>query len=442
MSQRRALATIWVVGLLILSGVSAAWGIDFTQRSVSRSRQFIVYCPDVRLRMAVTGFVETAKSAVLDAVGLRDHWKLPIIVNLERPATSNPGQPLCRTRLINTEEGCKVEIDIALRTEQFKEVYFPQQIVRAILLEIAYRDHPPADGAPYANPPAWLVEGLSERFQAQATSTRPDAALFKQLIDTGRLPTARDFLASNVDVMDSTSRTVYGACASSLMDMLLAMPNGSRNFGKMILDLPQFDGDSVNLLFKHFPELGTNDASLEKWWTLGIARNSASERYLGMTVPETDAQLSSLLTISIVTDEKSGEKTSFELPDYAKFIKLRTAQAALFKQSNALAALLPQAHPLLRPVVIEYQRIVAELARGKTHRTDESLREIGNYRAMIVERIDKIADYLNWFEATQMPERSGAFDSYMKAATALENSAPPKRDDAITRYIDQVEREF
>ncbi|MEI6351165.1 MAG: hypothetical protein WCP06_08665 [Verrucomicrobiota bacterium] len=442
MSHWRAWVAAGISGLLLLSGSSTAQALDLRQRSISTSRQFIVYCPDVRLRMAVAGFVETAKSTVLQALGLGDHWKMPIVVNLENPSTSNPGRPLCVTRLINTDEGCKVEIDVALRTEQFREVYFPQQIVRAILLEITYRDHPPGDGKAYSNPPAWLVEGLAEQFQARATASQPNAALFQQLIQTGRLPSARDFLASNVEVMDSTSRAIFAACSSSLLEMLIALPEGRQNLSRMTRDLNQFDGESANLLLSHFPQLGNTEATLEKWWTLGLAHNSASERYLGLTVPETEARLSSLMTVSIVTDEKTGAKTAFDLSDYPKFMKLRTAQPALFARSNELAGLLPQANPLLRPVVIEYGRIVADLARGKTHHADEALRDMRTYRTMIVERMDSISDYLNWFEATQMPEQSGAFDRYMKTATALENSAPPKRNDAITRYIDQVDREF
>jgi len=70
------------------------------------------------------------------------------------------------------------------------------------------------------------------------------------------------------------------------------------------------------------------------------------------------------------------------------------------------------------------------------------LRSIANYRALIVERMDKIDDYLNWYEATQMPEPSGAFEDFMQGSKALEKWTPPKRNDAISNYIDQLQREF
>ena len=432
------LALLWVA----VRGEASPVTPGYAQRSISRTQQFVVYCQDVGLRMAVTGYVETVKASVLEELGMGDHWKLPIIVNLMRPRTTATGVPLCQVRLFNTDEGSKLEIDIALREDQFKEVHFPQQIIRTLLLELAYRNHPPSDGEHFAQPPSWLVEGFAERFQSHATDSVRNAALFKQLIDTGRLPNIRDFLQSNVEVMDSTSQAVYAACASSLVEMLAGLPGGKAGLARIVHGFPDSTADPGSFLVTCFPSLGDAAKSLEKWWTLGLARSSTADSYLGLSVPETNSRISPLLTLQVVTDEKKGTKTSFALSDYKSYLKFRTAPAALFLLGNAFATLQPKAHPLLRPVVFEYQKTVAELARGKTRRVDTTLRELENYRTMIVERMDKISDYLNWFEATQMPERSGAFDGFLKAAAALEHSQAPKRNDPLSRYIDQVEREF
>src|SRR5437762_3541859 len=96
---------------LLLAGICAFWGstlvpvtaraFDFTQRSVSHSQQFIIYCPDVGLRMAVTSYVETAKDLVLETLGIGDHWKIPIVLNLQRPRTEDAAKPLCQVNLLN-----------------------------------------------------------------------------------------------------------------------------------------------------------------------------------------------------------------------------------------------------------------------------------------------------------------------------------------------------
>ena len=415
---------------------------NFAQRSVSRSGQFIIYCPDVGLRVAVTGYVETLKTALLEELGTGDHWKLPVVLNLQHPSTATGSAPLCQVRFFNTEDGSKLQVDVTLREDQFREVRFPQQIIRAVLTELAYRDHPPHEGDLLSSPPAWLVEGLAERFQIRATEKERNAALFKQLIDTGRLPKLRDFLKSNVEAMDSTSRAVYAACSASLLDMLEGLPNGKAALTHLVRDFPNAQGDDAGLLVKFYPTLAGGDAAMEKWWTLGLARASATDRYLGLSLSDTDAKLSPLLSLQVVTDEKKGTKSAFAIADYKEYLKFRTAKAALFARGNDFASLQAQAHPLLRPVVLEYQRIVADLARGNTGRIETRLRETTNYRAMIIERMGKIGDYMNWFEATQMPERSGAFDNYLKAARALGNQAPPRREDPMSRYLDQAEREF
>lgn len=428
------------LGFVLAPGSGRAF--EPVQRSISSSQQFIVYCSDARLRLAVTGYVETAKRDVLEALGVGDHWKFPIVIELRRPVSTDVGQPLRQVGLIETEGGWKVQIDVVLREDEFKQVRFPQLIIRGILLELAYRKHPPTVGLSYHQPPSWLVEGLARNMQVKATAMEPNGAVFRQLIETGHLPSIQDFLKSNVETMDPTSLTVHGSCAASLLDMLAGLPGGQAALVRMLEGLGESDGDPVALLLKHFPTLGGNEVALEKWWTLGLARYSTLDRHLALNVTETDARLTPLLNLTVVTDVKKGTKQEFTLANYKEFIKYPGAKAALFAQSNTLAGLIPQAHPLLRPVVAEYQRIATELANGKKRRMDEALSEAANFRVMIVQRMDKVADYLNWYEATQMSERSGAFDDYLKGAKAIEKMAPPKRNDSISKYIDMVQREF
>ena len=416
--------------------------LDPVPRSVSRSRQFVVYSADARLRMAVASYVETAKQDVLETFGVGDHWKFPIVIDLKPAVSTDSKQPLSRVSLVETEGGWKVQIDVVLREGEFKTVRLPQAVIRAILLELACREHPPTIGAPYTEPPSWLLEALVHNMQTRATGTEPNAALFRQLIETGNLPKIRDFLTNKVEVMDATSLAVYSACASSLLEMLVATPDGKASLTRMVKGLGDSDGDAVAQLLKHFPALGGSEAALEKWWTLGLARYSILDSHLARTVPETDARLTAILKLTLVTDEKKGTKEDYTLADYKTFLKHPGAKAVLYEQCNALGQLMTQAHPLLRPVVLEYQRIAIDLARGKTRRMDGALRSIEEYRGLIVDRMDKISDYMNWYEATQVTGQSGAFEDFLKAGREMEKATPPKRNDAISNYLDQVQREF
>ncbi|XHR28496.1 MAG: hypothetical protein ACFUZC_21595 [Chthoniobacteraceae bacterium] len=419
-----------------------ARGMGAAQRSISQSGQFVIYCPDVRMRLAVASFAETAKRDVLETLKVGDHWKMPVVIDLRLPSSTDPNRVLSRVQLIQTDGGWKTEVDITLREGQFKDVRFPQLMVRAILLEMAYRDRPPGVGSRYNEPPAWLVEGLAQISQRRATGASPNAPLFRQMIETGKLQGIGAFLRSNVAPMDGTSLDVYDMCAASLVNLLIDMPGGPAGLAKLVKELPSSDGDPVALLLKSFPSLGGSETSLEKWWTLGLARTSVSDGASMITAAETDARLTPILTLSLVTDEKKKTKTDFALSDYKTYLKNPGARPALAAKGGALAVLLARAHPLMRPVVQEYLRIVSMLAQGRSRGMDKALADVVAYRSLIVGRMDKIEDYLNWYEATQMPEQSGAFADYMKSAKAFEKQAPPKRNDAISRYIDQLEREF
>ena len=418
------------------------WTYEFAQRSVSNSGQFIVYCPDVGLRLAVTSYAETAKEEVLKALGQGDHWKFPIVIDLRRPASTDTNIPLRQVRMVLTDGGWRVEAIVLLRQDELKQVRFPQLLMRAILLELAYRDHPPEVGKPCTDPPSWLVESLADAMQAQTTGAKPNAALFQQMIATGELPKIRDFLTSNVDAMDAASLAVHDSCASSLLAMLTGTPEGKASLSRMVKGMGNSDGDPVALLLKYFPVLGDSETNLEKWWTLGLARYSLMDASNAMTVAETDARLTPLLTLTVVTDEKTKDKKEFAFSDFKTFLKLPGAKLALLEQSKGLVELMARAHPLLRPVIQQYLNISNDLATGKKRGIEKSLSEVAGYRELIVARMDKIDDYLNWFEATQMPERSRAFDDFLQSAKAEEKWTPPKRNDAISKYIDQLQREF
>jgi hypothetical protein len=59
------------------------------ERSVSTSRQFIVYGPDVRLRGAICEIGERVKKETLALLRQPDGWKTPIVVNAQ-PAQGEP----------------------------------------------------------------------------------------------------------------------------------------------------------------------------------------------------------------------------------------------------------------------------------------------------------------------------------------------------------------
>ena len=159
-----------------------------------------------------------------------------------------------------------------------------------------------------------------------------------------------------------------------------------------------------------------------------------------MTVEETEKRLVPLLEIELVID-KAGTKKTFAIGEYAQFIKLPAARVAMAARQKAMVALSAQANPLFRPIVADYDEIFSLLARGKTRRISERLEGIEEFRAIVLHRMDQIADYLNWYEATQFGTHTNAFDSYLKAANEVSREEA-RRSDPIARYLDLLEKEY
>jgi di/tricarboxylate transporter len=108
---------------------------------------------------------------------------------------------------------------------------------------------------------------------------------------------------------------------------------------------------------------------------------------------------------------------------------------------SELMALSTRANAILRPVLEDYSKLAGQLARGNKQKVAERIAQIEQYRNSVLHRITDIADYLNWFEATQIGTRSGAFDSYLKAANEI-SLQDNRRSGPIAEYMDQLQQEF
>ena len=116
--------------------------------------------------------------------------------------------------------------------------------------------------------------------------------------------------------------------------------------------------------------------------------------------------------------------------------------AILSGTSLALTKLSIRAHPLYRPLIADYLAVIKDLETGK-HLKDlpERLRKTDATTASLRAELSRIEDYLDWFEATQQEEQGDEFRDYLRAEDELKRPPPP-RNDPISRYLDEVAREF
>jgi hypothetical protein len=428
-------ALLWLA-MLVAAGSMPSRAIDLRQRSESGTRQFIVYSEDVRLRQRVASFSEEVKTDVLQLLGESDLWKAPVVITLSRATTMDLGEPPARLRVAETQPGFKIEIQVKIGSDP-AAVNLRKVLLRAVLLEYAHRRTGVNAGQAVVEAPWWIIEGLFE--MARRREQGADSTLFQRLVETNRLPPIGNFLAQKPDELGPTALAVDRALAMCLLELLIAQPDGRANLARLLRDWPQSDGDPAALLARHFPALGSGPI-LQKWWTLNLARMAAADRYQSLSVEETEKALVPLLQMELVTN-KEGEKKTFSVAEFTQYLKLPASRAVLNSRHAEVIALSTRVNALYRPVVSEYEGIFSALARGKSRGMHERLLKAEEYRRLVLYRSAAIADYLNWFEATQTRSSSGVFDNYLKTAGQF-SEQEQKQKGPLARYLDEIEREL
>ena len=438
----------WAACGLLWCGLTAnvVQGLDLMPRSFSRSRQFVVYAKDGALRGAIGTLAEDTKEELLRALGQPDHWQLPIVVDLRTP---EPGlldvRPPVRLTVAQTGSGLKIELDLLLG-EAGRGTRIRDEIVRTLLIEMAYRSHANLDSGQGATlPPAWLVEGFSAYVDNLEDGV--SASMYAALLPTTDSVSISDFLAREPSAMDSTSRGVYRAYSYDLVSLLLQDLEGGRaGMLAFIHDLPTLtpeEARSAGVLAQHFPQLAGSPDGLEKWWALGLARLSTADQFHPYTTQETEQHLLPLLSFQNLPDPKRpGVTKTYTLDDYAEFTGHKQNRQLLEGTRRGLVELSGRANPLSRPIVLGYQEVVETLEQEHTKGVGPRLQTLAAERKRVLKQREQIADYLNWYEATQVPEQSGAFETYFRAARQLENPQPVHRPDAVSAYLDELETEY
>lgn len=419
--------------------------LDIMPHSSSRSRQFVVYAKDSVVRNAVGTLGDDAKTELLRALGLGDDWKLPIVVDLRPPEPGLPdARPPVRLTLAQTGLGLKVELDLLLG-EAGRGTRIRDELVRALLLEMAYRDHRELmAGVGYTLPPSWLVEGFSAYIENVETGV--SGSMYAALLPASQSLSISEFLSRDPVKMDSTSHAVYRAYAYNLVSLLVTEMEGGRAgmtaFIQDLASLPADEARSAGVLSQHFPQLAASPDSLEKWWTLGLARLASSDRYQAFSVQETEDRLEQLMSFPGPTDAKKTATKIYRLTDFEKFTPLKQNPQILEPTRAGLTLLTGRANPLTAPIVVGYQEVVEALARNRTKGAAERLEELALARKAVVKRREAIADYLNWYEATQVKDQSGAFEEYFRTARQVDHPEAVRRPDSISAYLDEMDMEF
>ncbi|SKA96863.1 hypothetical protein SAMN02745166_02477 [Prosthecobacter debontii] len=140
---------------------------------------------------------------------------------------------------------------------------------------------------------------------------------------------------------------------------------------------------------------------------------------------------------------KNETTVAAEIPieDYAAVIKRKDFPSIIQRNVNALGALQTRAAVLFRPIVVDYIQVLEDLNKGKTKGMDARLKTMRARAQEALTKSNAIRDLLDLHEANDTPAMSGLFEDYLKLPETIQNELP-ERTDAISRYLDALDKEF
>lgn len=420
--------------LAVLLAPAVAFAFELPAHTVSTSKQFTVFAEDRILRSRVSGFAEENKRELLSLLDQKDNWKTPILISFRKADPSKPRAAASQVTLFDTGHGMKLQIDVLLGAAP-DEVALQSRLVEALLLEQAYRGKTPRQGVAYRRPPAWLVEGVTERIRRKLLGGSDQ--VFEALLDANHLPPLSAFLDSAPNGSFSTWTRVFRAGSLALLNQIVDLPHGRKSLRRLIDGIPESRDGALAHLEESLVSPDGSELSLEKWWSLSVAKMAAADRYQGADLDETERRLQAILQIKL--KKPDGKEQSYSLKDFRAFYQADGAALALVQVRHELVELSARGNALYRGVLGEYEEVVSLLLRRKVDEVAERLMKLAFYRKDTLKRIDAIADYLNWMEGTQLSVRSNAFEGYFNAAREVD-AWRSRRSDPVTAYMDLVDR--
>ncbi len=415
--------------------VTTSFGaLELPNRSISSSGQFVVYANDADLRSKVSMKAEDYKEAFRALLGIRDEWKLTIILNLGTPPPNTKNPPKSQIGLFEADGGAlKIQIDV-FDLSFLKHPAFDSQLISAILLEYAYRGSSVKAGRSFEKPPAWVTDAILERVQARDEGHK--SSIYATLLASGQTPGLGEFFNTRPENLDSTSRAIFRAQALAMLDAILELPDAKPGLRGYLGD-PRRSPSDAREIVRWFPSLAGDRDALGRKWVLAIARASAADRVDLLDRRDTATELDRILDIKALPDPRNPKVAALTGP-YAlePIARSQNGRFILVQKGEELLRLSIRSHPIYKPLVDEYLRIVRELTAKPKRRVDKQIAEAEKIRAGLRGESSERESYLDWVEATKVKTESEQFTNLIEDVEKIEQA--PERTDAISRYLDAV----
>ncbi|MBU3665123.1 MAG: hypothetical protein FGM15_04485 [Chthoniobacterales bacterium] len=394
-------------------------------RTASNSKQFTVFGGTPGRRSDLVRRAEELKRGTERELRDSEDWKSPILIILSPGDGFRLRQPAVVLQVFDADAaGRKIQIDLA-PSALGDAGLVDQAILRGLLLERSLRRQKFEAGR-YVDPPDWLAAALSASLAPESAG---GSSLYTKMLEGKGMPRLDRFLGQNAGTLRGRARELHAAQSLALYEALSGLPDGRRRVLENLL-LVEPDRDPLQRFAQTWPDLAADQAKLARLWALSLARRSSEARVDLLGIEETGDELDKIL--SPLSESGDGKEPAAAILDLSRSEpgRFRLSQASIEAQKLGF-----RAHTLYAPVVEEYRLLFTNLGKKRRGGFNRRFEELEELRLQLGERGREITDFMNWMQANDGDQNSGA----IKVTSIPRTEPAERRNDKISRYLDSVE---
>lgn len=405
---------------------------------VSQSRMFSVSGGDSLHMGAIATKADEVRGRVNSLLGFNDDHRLTVSIRVLGQTTDRAVARPIRTRIaiIGNEPNLQIRIHPGggIDVEQLTNA-----VITMVLYERALRDVR-ADALPSSiSVPQWLITGVQQAILWK--SGKADRRMYRNLFEKAEMMSPNAIISTkNVARLDASSREVYEVSCGVLVMCLVSREGGPAQLRELVAESVLAEGTPEEIIASHFHELGIDEGMLHRWWALQLASMAEAPATEMLTPMETEQQLRDLITL-LHYDPDTRTSMPVSLDNVYALMEVPEWRGKLRPVSDRLLELSAHAFPGYRPIIVEYQRLIAELLSGKSaDDVQQILGPVRELREAYVTTSTRARDYLDWYEITHLGKSptKGSFAAYREAMDVLrrEDNGPETH---MSRYLEDIE---
>lgn len=398
--------------------------------TIDFSRQIIVIGSTPQKRSDFTHSAARLRTSVLDSLNqpsARYPNARPILI-VFNPSTSPNSRP--QVQLVEDPAGLKFQIDISENHDPEGRP-FQRSFIEALLLELALRGQNPAQPSPAQ--PRWLIDALLHRFLAPNPFLSIES--LRPLLDSGQIPKLEDLL-TKLESDPRLSNSQDESIARCLLSLLASQPESRAGFLGLLQKNSHSTSSELRLL-DQFPSLGRTPADLQRTWTLHLATQGTQRERVLLDNLQTQKELQHLQEISLT--DPAGNHKVFQLHQFSDYLRLPGVKEILAAKHLEFLAFQSRAHFFYSEAIQIYAEVCLKLASGRTAGQAAELRRASEIIQSSASRLERIHDYMNWFEAEKSTTRSPKIEEIYRIWDSMK---PIPKNPFISEALDALEEKL